>query len=216
MILFYWNTVIEIIFSPSVLPHSHLVDTKDVCVITRDLEKGLKVDHEASVNHFKELLEEKQVEVSSVISLRELKVEYKPFEAKTALCHRHEAFLADVRIIRLLPKFLGKAFYKRKKFPIQVNLQAHDLQKEFDKAIRTVTLPAHNKGSCTQLTIGHTSMKSNHLIDNILQATEVLSKKYPGGWENIRSIHLKTETSMSIPLYMCKKSPNEIGNAFCQ
>ena len=67
------------------------------------------------------------------MSLRELKVEYKPFEAKTALCHRHEIFLADVRIVRFLPKFLGKCFYKKKKFPVQVNLEAQNLKKEFDK-----------------------------------------------------------------------------------
>ena len=117
----------------SVLPHSPLVDSKDVCVITRDLEKGLKVDHEDSVNHYKDLLSEKGVEAASVMSLRELKVEYKPFEAKTALCHRHEIFLADVRIVRFLPKFLGKCFYKKKKFPVQVNLEAQNLKKEFDK-----------------------------------------------------------------------------------
>merc|ERR1711910_310310 len=108
------------------LPHIPLADNKDVCIFVKDLQKGLKVDHEDSVNHFKDLISSQGVEVSSVIPLRELKVEYKAFEAKTALCHRHEAFLADVRIVRLLPKFLGKPFYKRKKFPIQVDLQAKD------------------------------------------------------------------------------------------
>ena len=103
-----------------VLPHSPIVDKTDVCIIVKDLEKGLKVDHESSVNHFKDLLSEKGVEVSSVISLRELKVDYKTFESKTALCHRHEMFLADDRIIRFLPQFLGKAFYKRKKFPMAI------------------------------------------------------------------------------------------------
>lgn len=102
------------------MPHSPIVDKTDVCIIVKDLEKGLKVDHESSVNHFKDLLSEKGVEVSSVISLRELKVDYKTFESKTALCHRHEMFLADDRIIRFLPQFLGKAFYKRKKFPMAI------------------------------------------------------------------------------------------------
>ena len=207
----YFFHYLLFLFFSRVLPHSPLVDKKDVCVITRDLEKGLKVDHEATINHFKELLEEKSVEVASVMSLRELKAEYKAFETKTALVHRHEAFLADVRIVRLLPKFLGKPFYKRKKFPIQVNLQAHDLQKEFDKALRTVMLPAHNKGSTMMMTVGHTSMKPNHLVDNILQATEVLSKQFSGGWKNIRAIHVKTETSIAIPLHISKASPNDIG-----
>ena len=52
--------------------------------------------------------------------LRELKVEYKAFEMKTALCHKFDVFLADETIFRLLPAFLGKAFYKRKIFPRSV------------------------------------------------------------------------------------------------
>ena len=63
-----------------------------------------------------------------VISLRELKVEYKQFEAKLQLCNKFDLFLADDRIIRLLPQFLGKSFYKRKKIPLQINLKSKDLQ----------------------------------------------------------------------------------------
>ena len=72
-------------------------------------------------------------------------------------------------------------------------------------------LPANNKGSCAALTVGHTSMKPNHIVDNILQATETLSKLYPGGWKNIRAIHVKTENSAALPLHVSKISPNEIG-----
>ena len=142
------------------------------------------------------------VDVASVISLRELKVEYKTFEQKTALCHRHEVFLADETILRFLPKFLGKPFYSRKKFPFPINLKSKNLSKDVEKALRTVVLPLGNQGTCSMLRIGNTSMKPNFLVDNILQATEILSKKYPGGWKNIRSIHLKTETSMSIPIHI--------------
>merc|ERR1711874_121214 len=193
------------------LPHTPLADNKDVCIFVKDLEKGLKVDHEASVNHFKDLISSQGVEVSSVISLRELKVEYKAFEAKTALCHRHEAFLADEKILRFLPKFLGKAFYSRKKFPLPINLMSKQLSKDVEKALRTVIVPLSNKGTCSMLRIGNTSMKPSHLVDNILQATEILAKKYPGGWKNIRSIHLKTETSMSIPIHVSNLSANDVG-----
>ena len=102
------------VFSP--LPHSVLPEENEVCLFVKDLEKGLKVDHEPTVQHFKELLQDKGLPSNiKVISLRELKVEYKPFEAKTALCHKFDKFLADVRILRRIPMFLGKAFYKRKK-----------------------------------------------------------------------------------------------------
>ena len=198
------------------LPHVPLVDTKDICVFVKDLEKVKNVkkdivDHEDTVNHFKDLISAQGVDVASVISLRELKVEYKNFEAKTALCHRHEIFLADMKILRFLPKFLGKPFYSRKKFPCPINLKSKDLKKEVNKALSTVFLPLGNQGSCSMLRIGNTSMKPNHLVDNILQATEILAKRYPGGWKNIRSIHLKTETSMSIPIHISNLSANDVG-----
>ena len=85
-----------------------------------------------------------------------LKVEYKTFEAKTALCHRHEIFLADMNILRFVPKFLGKPFYSRKKFPTPINLKSKDLKKEVNKALSTVFLPLGNQGSCSMLRIGNT------------------------------------------------------------
>ena len=151
------------------MPHVPLVDTKDVCIFVKDLEKGLKVDHESSVNHFKDLISSQGVDVASVISLRELKVEYKTYEAKTALCHRHEAFLADEKILRFLPKFLGKPFFTRRKFAQPINLTSKKLSKEVDKALRTTVLPLNNQGTCSMVRIGNTSMKPNHLVDNILQ-----------------------------------------------
>ena len=63
-----------------------------------------------------------------VISLRELKVEYKQYEAKIQLSNKFDLFLADDRIIRMVPQFLGKSFYKKKKIPLQINLKAKDLK----------------------------------------------------------------------------------------
>jgi ribosome biogenesis protein UTP30 len=112
------------IFPNRKLPHSVLPDPADICLIVKDLEKGLKVDHEPSTHHFRQLLSDKGVGpelVAAVMPLRELKVEYKQFETKTALCHKYDLFLADDRIVKFLPKFLGKPFYKRKKFPVPVS-----------------------------------------------------------------------------------------------
>ncbi len=102
------------------LPHGILPEPTEVCLIVKDLQKGLKVDHEPTTIHFRDILNEKGIGpdfISTVMPLRELKVEYKAYETKTALCHKFDAFLADDCIMRLLPQFLGKAFYKRKKFP---------------------------------------------------------------------------------------------------
>lgn len=67
------------------------------------------------MEHFKEIFQKAGVSGLDVISLRELKVEYKQYEAKIRLCHKYDKVLADARIIRLLPKLLGKPFYSRKR-----------------------------------------------------------------------------------------------------
>ena len=62
----------------------------------QDLDgKGIRPDHENTVQTFKDMLKEQGLGevISEVISLRQLKVEYKQFEAKTALCHRFDKFL---------------------------------------------------------------------------------------------------------------------------
>ena len=100
----------------SELPNCCVAEPRDVCLIVKDLEKGLKVDHESTLNHFNELLASKGVDnITQIISLRELKVEYKQYEAKNSLCQKFDVFLVDERILRLVPKFLGKPFYVKKR-----------------------------------------------------------------------------------------------------
>lgn len=59
-----------------------------------------------------------------MLGLSKLKDRYKSFETRRQLLAEHDVFLADARIITLLPKILGKTFYKAcLKRPIPVNLQ---------------------------------------------------------------------------------------------
>jgi len=194
------------------LPQCSIPDPRDVCLIVRDLEKGLKIDHEPTLNHFNELLSEKGIDdITQVISLRELKVEYKQYEAKNSLCQKFDIFLVDDRILRLVPMFLGKSFYRRKRIPIPVNLRANDLKKEIAKAIKTVTLPLNHHGTCSMVQIGNTSMESSAIAENLIHVNAVLEKRYPGGWKNIRAQHIKTESSIAVPIYTNTLPTNEVG-----
>merc|ERR1719319_677927 len=194
------------------LPHTPLPQSRDVCLIVKDLEKGLKVDHEDTVRHFTSLLADKGIDqITQVISLRELKVEYKQFEAKTQLCHRFDLFLADARIIRLLPQFLGKPFYKRKKLPIQIDLNSKDLKAEVDKALMTSTLPLKHTGSCSSVSVGYSTLTKEQLVDNTLAVLKAVVEKFPGGWANVRSVYVKSQSTPSLPLYVTLRSSNDLG-----
>ena len=181
-------------------------------MIVKDLEKGTRPDHEPTKRHYQELLKTKGVEaVSEVIPLRELKVEYKQYEAKTALCHRFDKFLVDERILRLVPKFLGKPLYKRKRFPVPVKMTAGDLKAEIAAAAGTTVLPLNHHGTCSMVNVGNAAMKTAHVADNVLVVAGALARRYPGGWKNIRSIVVKCENTTAIPIHINTKTSNDVG-----
>ncbi|XP_005420559.2 ribosomal L1 domain-containing protein 1 [Geospiza fortis] len=123
------------------------------------------------------------------------------FEAKRRLLNSFDLFLSDDRIRRLLPSHLGKHFYEKKKAPLSVNLKAKDLAKELEKHIQGTTLPVNNKGCCYTTRIGHTGMKVDEILENIIAAAKVIGDKLPKKWKNVKILHLKTLKSVALPIF---------------
>ncbi|XP_042654679.1 ribosomal L1 domain-containing protein 1 [Tyto alba] len=181
------------------LPHGIRPETTEVCLFTRD-EPNLSA--EQTENLYRKLLIQNGIRsVSQVISYKTLKKEYKLFEAKRRLLNRFDLFLSDDRIRRLLPSHIGKHFYERKKVPLSVNLKARNLAKELQKHIQGTTLPVTNKGCCYTARIGHTGMKADEILDNVIAAAEVIAKKLPKNWKNVKLLHLKTLKSVALPIF---------------
>ncbi|XP_009871096.1 PREDICTED: ribosomal L1 domain-containing protein 1, partial [Apaloderma vittatum] len=181
------------------LPHGIRPETAEICLFTKD-EPNLSA--EQTENLYRKLLIQNGIRsVSQIISYKTLKKEYKLFEAKRRLLNRFDLFLSDDRIRRLLPSHLGKHFYERKKVPLSVNLKAKNLAKELQKHIQGTTLPVTNKGCCYTARIGHTGMKADEILDNIIAAAKVIAKKLPKNWKNVKILHLKTLKSVALPIY---------------
>ncbi|NXN73758.1 RL1D1 protein, partial [Himantopus himantopus] len=181
------------------LPHGIRPDTAEICLFTKD-EPNLSA--EQTENLYRKLLIQNGIKsVSQIISYKTLKKEYKLFEAKRRLLNRFDLFLSDDRIRRLLPSHLGKHFYERKKAPLSVNLKAKNLAKELQKHIQGTTLPVTNKGCCYTARIGHTGMKADEIVDNVIAAAEVIAKKLPKNWKNVKILHLKTLKSVALPIF---------------
>ncbi|XP_042683874.1 ribosomal L1 domain-containing protein 1 [Centrocercus urophasianus] len=186
------------------LPHGIRAETAEVCLFTKD-EPDLSAEQTESL--YRKLLTQNGITtVSQVISYKTLKKEYKPFEAKRRLLNRFDLFLSDDRIRRLLPSHLGKHFYEKKKAPLSVNLKAKNLAKELQKHIQGTVLPVTNKGCCYTTRIGHTGMKADEILDNIIAAAEVIAKKLPKNWKNVKVLHLKTLKSVSLPIFTARIS----------
>ena len=76
-----------------------------ICLITKDPQR-----------EYKDLLEEKQIRfVSRVVGIEKLKGKFKGYDARRALLQENGLFLADERVIPLLPQLLGSKFFQAKK-----------------------------------------------------------------------------------------------------
>jgi len=60
--------------------------------------------------------------IAKVIGLDKLRRNFKQFKDKRQLLKDYDAFLADLRVYKMLPELLGKEFYQRKKYPCPVKL----------------------------------------------------------------------------------------------
>lgn len=88
------------------IPHP-LIDprTTSICLLTKDPQR-----------EYKDLLETNGIKfISRVIGVTKLKGKFHPYEARRMLLKENGMFLADERIIPILPKLLGAKWFQAKK-----------------------------------------------------------------------------------------------------
>ncbi|TGZ83962.1 ribosomal protein L1 [Ascodesmis nigricans] len=145
--------------------------------------------------------------VTKVVGVGKLKKKYKSFESKRLLCEAHDVFLADDRIITMLPKILGNAFYKKTtKVPIPVSIDGKDtpaqLEKEINKSLNSTYLHLQPAAS-TSVRVAMSSFTPEQIAENVIGAVdELTSKRIPGGWRNLKALHIKTPESAALPIWM--------------
>ncbi|KAI8817656.1 ribosomal protein L1p/L10e family-domain-containing protein [Fimicolochytrium jonesii] len=162
----------------------------EVCLITKDPQ-----------GDFKKLLLEKNVQgISKVLGFSKLRSKFKPYEAKRQLASSYSLFLADERILPLLPQALGKTFFAKKQIPAPVNMTKVDLAREIQKALQSTYL-RRNNGVTNTIRVATTDFTPEQVIQNIMAAIPSAIEKLPKKWANIHSIHIKTSNSMALPLY---------------
>lgn len=115
----------------------------DVCLITKDPQR-----------EYKDLLAAQAVAgVTKVVDYSHLRAKFKTYEARRQLAASFDLFLADDRILPLLPKVLGKAFFKKKMLPAPVELRnAKKVGGEIAKALQS-TFVRRNLGSCKYVVV---------------------------------------------------------------
>ncbi|PFH54048.1 hypothetical protein AMATHDRAFT_45069 [Amanita thiersii Skay4041] len=191
--------------------------TSPVCLITKDPQR-----------EYKDLLEKHNIKfISRVVGIAKLKGKFRSFEARRMLLKENGLFLADDRVIPLLPKLLGAKWFEAKKQPVPVNLARKDLKKELERAISS-TYMNQNRGTCmyvitnycittyeslsySAIKIGRLSHSPAQLLDNLKEALPAIIHYIKDGWENVQNLHVKTNSSMSLPIWTCSLDDEKEG-----
>ncbi|KAG5646492.1 hypothetical protein DXG03_003257 [Asterophora parasitica] len=190
-------------FKPAKIPIAHpLIDprTTPICLITKDPQR-----------EYKDLLEKHKIKfISRVVGIEKLKGKFKPFEARRLLLKENGLFLADERVVPLLPKLLGSKWFDAKKQPIPVCLTRKDLKGELERAVSS-TYMNQNRGTCTAVKIAILSQTPAQILANLKVALPAIAKHISGGWENVQALHIKTNSSVSLPIWSCNLDESEGG-----
>lgn len=178
------------------VPHPvHQYDGAEICLIVKDHKGEGHKQAKEKVAKF-----ERKAGITKVLGVSKLKTKYESHEAKRQLCNTYDLFLADDRVIRVLPSLLGKSFFKKKKQPIPVRLAAGKWDLAIKKACQG-TYVFWSGGNCLNIKIARSNHTAEEVAENIMAGVEKLAKILPGKMNDIQSLYLKSVESVSLPLY---------------
>ncbi|CAG9865156.1 unnamed protein product [Phyllotreta striolata] len=193
------------------LKHSLLTPDSDVCLIVSEVKDIGNKEHDKHIAHYEKLLADKGVEnIKKIITVHELKTEYETFEQKQRLADLYDSFLVCGKVSGKVVKWCGKIFYKKRKVPTPVKLNAKNLKEHIDVQLSKSFFHIHLKGDCYFADIGTSHMDAPKIVENFVSAVEFLDKEFPGGFQNIKGLHVKSVRAASIPVYVSVANPKDI------
>ena len=168
--------------------------------------------------------------ITRVIGLSKLKARYKSFESRRQLLCEHDLFLADDRIVTILPRILGKVFFESTKRPVPIDLQPRKPKDASGKTIKSAkskesksvlspSQAAHeieralscarvhlSPSTTTSVRVGLSNFTAEQLLDNIEAVVNGMQEKFiTKGWRNIRAIHIKGPNTMALPIWLANE-----------
>ncbi|XP_050373588.1 uncharacterized protein LOC126791210 [Argentina anserina] len=180
------------------LPHPLLSSSATFCLIYDDRPSSSTL----TAPQIHKLIKTHNLPISKALKLSKLKSHFNSFEAKRQLMSSHDAFLADKRIIELLPRLLGKQFYRKKRMvPVPVDLQKRNWKEQVERVLGSAMVHL-GSGTCSVVRVGRVSMSCEEIVENVVAAVEgIVEEVVPSKWRGVRSFHLKLLESLALPVY---------------
>ena len=161
-----------------------------------------------------------------MLGISKIKTRYKSFESRRQLASEYDVFLADDRVIPLLPRLLGKTVYEGTKRPIPVSLEAPKLKgdsgktsktpkdagsksvmtpkafaNEIEKAVSSARVHLA-PSTTTSVCVGFSNYKPQELAENVQAVVTGLTERFiTKGWRNVRAIHVKGPETVALPIW---------------
>jgi len=106
------------------------------------------------------------------------------------LAKKYNSFLASESVIRQVPRLLGPGLNKVGKFPILLT-HSDDMEAKVHELKCTVKFQL-KKVLCLGVAVGNVKMSADELVINVTLTVNFLISLLKKGWQNIRSLHLKS------------------------
>jgi len=179
------------------IPHSLISAASEQCLIIDDrANKPSRITKDEA----QKKVQSESIPISKILKLSKLMTDYRPFEAKRKLCNSYDLFFADKAIVPLLPRLLGKQFFKKRKIPVQVDLQKKNWKEQIEKACCSALLFLRT-GTCSVVKVAKLSMERDEIVENVVAAMEGVVEVLPKKWGVVRSFHVKLLESLALPVY---------------
>ena len=179
------------------VPHPlYSLEGQEVCLFVKDTPDG--AGHKEAKKRLAQV--QKSGGVAKVVGTSKLRTKYESHEAKRQLCRSYDLFLADERILPSLPKLIGKAFFKKKKQPIPVDLRRGNWAAEVKRACQH-TYMFKSSGTCINIKVAKSGFSVQQIVDNVHAALCAAVQHVPKKWSNVQGVFLKTPESVALPLF---------------
>ncbi|CAJ1958044.1 unnamed protein product [Sphenostylis stenocarpa] len=149
------------------LPHSLLSPFSEQCFILDDRANKARVTKAQAQTK----IQSESIPIAKILKLSKLASDYRPFEAKRKLCDSYDMFFVEKSIVPLLPRLLGKQFFKKRKVPVPVDLKKNNWKEQVERACSSAMLFMRT-GTCSVVRVAKVGMERDAIVENVVAAIE--------------------------------------------
>lgn len=182
------------------IEHPYLTEAQNsrVCLIVKDPARD-----------FKDEIENLNIPcIAKVIGYDKLKRNFRQYKDKRQLLKDYDAFLADLRVYKMLPELLGKEFYEKKKYPCPIKMHGFDSPKQLEKQLNSAaasTFFALGNGPNYSVRVGKTFQKEKDIGQNAIkalgQALAYATVHDDIDFEAVSQVTMRVGSSPELPVY---------------